>query len=265
MSLEERILNRIKNENLKIVPAYFFTLKTVIFTIGALILCMLGSLSSGLFFETTMRQGKIAYFLIALFGIFLFAGYWLLKKIDFVCRMRFITVASLLFCMSLSLGFMAFASGEAEEIERRLERVPAYAMVVPENKDIASFEEKRQYKYYHEDKYTEKVKENLNIEKQETPRLVHNHHSRWHDEKSNNRKDERYKFEKDDDIVEPKNKEKARNEGWHEKDGVKNVIDELKKKDEPSNKEIDKVNEIENEDPKSVENGSDDEKIEIGE
>ena len=137
MSLDKNILDKIERENLKIRPRWFFAVKNFLFGIGTLSISILGSLSLALFFEIMANQGKnltlltIPYLYLILLGAFLLASYWLVIKVGSLYKMRFVPVVALLFFISLSFGYLAFASGKAEKIEKELEKIPIYNKIVP--------------------------------------------------------------------------------------------------------------------------------------
>lgn len=142
MSLDRKILERIERENLRIKPRWFFAMRDIIFGAGTFFLSILCSLSLALLFEITKQQGEslswlsIPYVWIILLGFFLLAGYWLVTKIDSLYKMRFVPIVSLLFFVSLSFGYLTFASGKAEKIELELEKIPIYDVIIPTKKDI---------------------------------------------------------------------------------------------------------------------------------
>lgn len=137
MSLDRKILERIERENLRIKPRWFFAMKDVLFAAGTFFLSILGSLSLALLFEIMKQQGEsltwlnIPYVWIILLGIFLMTGYWLVTKIDSLYRIKFVPIVSMLFFISLSFGYLTFASGKAEKIELELEKIPIYDVIMP--------------------------------------------------------------------------------------------------------------------------------------
>lgn len=144
MSLDRKILERIEKEGLRIRSKWFFAMKDMIFGIGAISLIVLGSLSLALLFEIIKRQeGNLTWFSVPyawaiLLGVFLMAGYWLVIKIDSLYRIKFVPIVSMLFFLSLSFGYLTFASGKAEKIELELEKIPIYDVIMPISKEVLS-------------------------------------------------------------------------------------------------------------------------------
>jgi hypothetical protein len=135
MSLDRKILERIERENLGIKPKWFFALKNLVFGIGAILASILGSLSLALLFEIIARQGKVPYVWVILLGVFLLGGYRLVTKIDSLYKIKFVPIVSMLFFISLSFGWLTFASGKAEKMELALEKVPIYDIIIPISKE----------------------------------------------------------------------------------------------------------------------------------
>ncbi len=142
MSLDKKILDRIKRENLKIRSRWFFAMKNFVFGIGTLSSSILGSLSLALLLEIITKQNEnldwlnIPYVYLILFGVFLFLGYWLLNKIGSLYKIKITLAIAVLFFISLSFGYLTFASGKAEEIEKESEKIPIYSKIVPVTANI---------------------------------------------------------------------------------------------------------------------------------
>ena len=136
MSLDRKILERIERENIKIRPKWFFAVKNFVFGTGAVMISILGSISLALLFDIMAQQGRnitwlsAPYLLAVLFVILLAGGYWLVTKIDSLYRVRFVPIMAILLCISLSFGYMTFASGKAEEIRLELEKIPIYEAII---------------------------------------------------------------------------------------------------------------------------------------
>ena len=109
---------------------------------------ILGSISLALIFEIVMQQGKnfnwitAPYFWGVLLGFFLMGGYWLVTRIDSLYKVRFVSIMSALFFISLSFGYLTFANGKAEEIKRELEDIPVYDTIMKASEDIFDNDEK---------------------------------------------------------------------------------------------------------------------------
>lgn len=143
MSLDRKILERIERENLGIRPKWFFAMKNMFFGTGTLLLSVLGSLSLALLFEIIKQQGEsitwfsVPYIWAIMLGVFLMAGYWMVINIDSLYRIKFVPIVSVLFFISLSFGYLTFASGKAEKIELELEKISVYDEIIPIKKDAS--------------------------------------------------------------------------------------------------------------------------------
>jgi hypothetical protein len=141
MSLDRKILERIEREHLSIKPKWFFALKNLVFGAGTISASILGSLSLALLFEIMAEQEKnltwlsVPYAWAILLGVFLLGGYWLVTKIDSLYKIKFVPIVSMLFFISLSFGYLTFASGKAEKIELALEKMPIYATIMSISKE----------------------------------------------------------------------------------------------------------------------------------
>lgn len=142
MSLDRKILNRIEKENLSIKPKWFFAVKNLVFGTGTLVATILGSISLALFLEVMALQGKnltwlnVPYILAVVMVAFLILGYWIAKRVDYLYKLKFVSALSVLFFLSLTSGYLTYASGEARKIERKLERIPVYAKIIPVEKEL---------------------------------------------------------------------------------------------------------------------------------
>lgn len=236
MSLDKKILEKIERENLKIRPSWFFTLKNLILGTGTFSAIILGSLSLALLLQIMRHKWEnltwlsVPYFNLILFGIFLIAGYWLVIRIDSLFKLKFLPIMTTMFFISLSFGYMTFASGEARKIERELEEVPIYTMIIPIDRDIPS-KSKMGYEYNHRSEYAKGERKEWHgdgFEKDENKQAHHSHHS--HNENNNKRENHGDELENKNKDAEVRTQEKRQNivnEKNSEKGEVKGVNKEI--------------------------------------
>lgn len=142
MSLDRKILERIKKEGLAIRPRWFFVVKDCTFGAGSLALIILGSISLALFFEVMDLQGKdltwlsVPYLFPVLMAIFLISSYWTIGRTEYFYKARFMAIFSLFFFLSLASGYLVYASGMAMKIELELENIPGYARIVSVDREV---------------------------------------------------------------------------------------------------------------------------------
>ncbi len=171
MSLDKKILDKIERENLKIRPRWFFAVKNFVFGMGTFSTSIMGSLSLALLFEIMAKQKgnlgwlNIPYLYLILLGVFLFSGYRLITKVGSLYKIRIVPMIITLFFISLSFGYLTFASGKAEKIEKELEKIPIYNKIVPITKKTSpKSDEKSTYRYENIEEYKKEKDnaENLN-------------------------------------------------------------------------------------------------------
>lgn len=230
MSLDKKILERIEKENIWIRPVWFFDLKNLFFGLGTILFSVCGSLSLALLFEVMRRQGKISYVWVILFGLFLFGGWWLVTKIDYLRRIRLVPILSILFFVSLSFGYVTFVSGTARKITRELKDVPIYAVMLPVNDEISK-ENNIKYEYSEKRKYFEDKKRQSTEGDFPINEHGHSHHSHHFDRK---RKNNEVNFEnksEDDGLKIQDKKQGIKGEEGMQRRDVKGVSREIKKTD----------------------------------
>jgi len=254
MSLDRKILDRIERESLSIKPKWFFVVKNLVFGTGTLIATVLGSLSLALFFEVMALQGRnltwlsVPYILAIAMVVFLILGYWIAKRVDYLYKLKFVSALSVLFFLSLTSGYLTYASGEAKKIERKMERIPVYAKMIPVEKELPIYHEERAERWKDREWRREEKRESSD---EITSSHHHHHHSEDYADRRNDRNENKpdFRFEKECDADADKPSEEKQEVDKDEpikgevkgimKESVKETAkEEIEEKDEP--KEVDK-------------------------
>lgn len=229
MSLDRKILDRIEKESLSIRPKWFFTVKNMVFGTGTLIATILGSISLALFFEVMALQGKnltwlsVPYILAVAMAAFLILGYWIAKRVDYLYKLKFASALSVLFFLSLTFGYLAYASGEARRIERKIKRIPIYAKVMPVEKELPTYRAEKSERWRNKEWQRREDGESEN----KTGDSYHRHHhsenyERDRDDRGEDRPDSR--SEKDCDVDPDKISEEKQDEDDEKDEPVKGEV-----------------------------------------
>lgn len=230
MSLNRKILDRIEKENIRITPKWYFATKNTILGTGTLFAIITGSIILALIFEVIYIQGRnlswlnIPYVLVILMIFSISLGYWTIRKIDYLYRLKFLSTLSILFFVSLAFGYLAYSSGEVGKIEGKLKKNSVFAKIMSIEKEPYIYD-KEKFNYWHSEE-----KKRSEEKKDSGKRGIgdsHHHHD-YEDLLENHKKDKSEKYKYRDN-----NREKRKSED-NESDNCDEISDKsaIEKKDE---------------------------------
>jgi hypothetical protein len=134
MKLDQKILDRIEQENIKIIPRWFFAAKEAFswLYIGALLATSSLALAMTIVLIHIFGQsalGAVApYCWLVVSGGLFFWGCRRLARMEFlqIYKISFILLASFVIIPDLLFGFAIYRSGQAQKLETTLEKMPTY-------------------------------------------------------------------------------------------------------------------------------------------
>jgi hypothetical protein len=137
MDLEQKVLQKIKQNDLHMRSSLFFYAKDVFICVASCVLLALSALFLGISIALIVHlireisSVNFPYSLIVSSFILAFLAYELFIRAFSFYKVRFSVGVLIVFLLIFSFGYTMFVVGQAERIERTFQRFPTYRVLVP--------------------------------------------------------------------------------------------------------------------------------------
>ena len=138
MSLDKKILKHIEKDGIALRPGWLFYAQDVSKVVLAIALNLLAALLFGICIALTIHWlGEISfhnfpYVLVVLCILISVLAYESFAHAFSFYRIRFSVGMLIVFFIAISIGYFLFKGKQAENVERKLQSLPLYHMVVPQ-------------------------------------------------------------------------------------------------------------------------------------
>ncbi|MFA5994553.1 MAG: hypothetical protein WC823_06370 [Parcubacteria group bacterium] len=139
MSIDRKIINRIEQDHVRIIPRWFFAAKEISAWLAAGALLAISSLALAMttllagMAERPLFDAPLAYGWLAVFVGFFVWGYRKLRQAGFsyLYKLSFMFIIPIVLLANMALGYAFYEGGQAERVERKLEKIPVYQKLLP--------------------------------------------------------------------------------------------------------------------------------------
>lgn len=144
MDLEDKILNRIKRENIRIRPRWFFYAKDISQCFAAFIMLAFSAFLAGASLSALSLQTVLLYALAIVSALSLFFSYLLFVRSFSFYKIRTFSFVVSLAILVLAFGYLIFVYGQSDETERGSRYSSAYEKIFSKTLRVGEKNEKIQ-------------------------------------------------------------------------------------------------------------------------